>query len=55
MLPINRILCPTDFSAVANVNDPDNQTPILLDDIIAAAAKIEPSLQRLIVDVLKTV
>jgi len=42
------------FSAVANVNDPDNFTPILLDDIIKAAQEIEPGLQELIKKVLST-
>ena len=42
------------FSAVANVNDPDNFTPILLDDIIKAAQEIEPGLQELIKEVLST-
>jgi purine-nucleoside phosphorylase len=36
------------LSAVANVNDPDNFTPILLDDILKAAQEIEPALQKLI-------
>jgi purine-nucleoside phosphorylase len=42
------------LSAVANVNDPDNFAPILLDDIIKAAQKIEPGLQELIKKVLST-
>jgi purine-nucleoside phosphorylase len=42
------------LSAVANVNDPDNFTPILLDDIIKAAQEIEPGLQELIKKVLST-
>jgi len=42
------------LSAVANVNDPDNFTPILLDDIIKAAQEIEPGLQELIKEVLST-
>ena len=42
------------LSAVANVNDPDNFTPILLDDIIKAAQKIEPGLQELIKKFLST-
>jgi len=42
------------ISAVANVNDPDNFTPILLDDIIKAAQEIEPGLQELIKEVLST-
>ena len=36
------------LSAVANVNDPDNFAPILLDDIIKTAQKIEPTLQELV-------
>ena len=43
------------FSAVANVNDPDNFTPILLDDIIRAAQEMEPGLQKLIKEVLRTI
>ena len=42
------------LSAVANVNDPDNFVPILLDDIIKAAQEIEPGLQELIKEVLNT-
>jgi purine-nucleoside phosphorylase len=40
------------LSAVANVNDPDNFQPILLDEIIRAAQEIEPKLQELIKTVL---
>jgi purine-nucleoside phosphorylase len=40
------------LSAVANVNDPDNFEPILLEDIIMAAQRIEPELQNLIREVL---
>lgn len=36
------------LSVVANVNDPDNLQPILLDDIIDTAQKTEPLLQQLI-------
>jgi len=43
------------LSAVANVNDPDNFSPILLDDIIRAAAEIEPAMQMLIREVLKVI
>jgi purine-nucleoside phosphorylase len=43
------------LSAVANVNDPDNFTPILLDDIIKAARQIEPGLQELIKEVLNSI
>ena len=41
------------LSAIANINDPDNFAPILLDDIIRAAEDIEPGLQALIREVLK--
>lgn len=40
------------LSAIANVNDPDNFTPILLEEILATAAEIEPRLQQLIVEIL---
>lgn len=43
------------LSAVANVNDPDNFQPILLDDIINAAQEIEPKLQELIKAVIKVI
>jgi len=36
------------LSVVANVNDPDNFTPILLDDIVRAAGRAEPRLQQLV-------
>ncbi len=42
------------LSAVANVNDPDNFAPILLDDIIKTSEEIEPALQTLIREVLKS-
>jgi purine-nucleoside phosphorylase len=41
------------LSAVANVNDPDNFAPILLDDVIRAAGEIKPSLQKLITEVVE--
>jgi purine-nucleoside phosphorylase len=40
------------LSVVANVNDPDDFTPILLDDIINTAQEIEPGLQKLIKEIL---
>jgi len=43
------------LSAVANVNDPDNFIPILLDDIIKAAQEIEPGLQELIKEILSAI
>jgi len=43
------------LSAVANVNDPDNFVPILLDDIIKAAREIEPGLQELIKAILRAI
>lgn len=41
------------LSAIANVNDPDNFSPILLDDIIKAAGDIEPAMQKLVTRVLE--
>lgn len=41
------------LSVVANVNDPNNLQPILLDDIIQTAAKTEPILQELISEIIK--
>ena len=43
------------LSAVANVNDPDNFIPILLDDIIKAAQEIEPGLQELIKEISRAI
>jgi purine-nucleoside phosphorylase len=40
------------ISAVANVNDPDNFKPILLEDILAMSRQIEPQLQRLVKEIL---
>ncbi len=40
------------LSVVANVNDPDDLQPILLDDIVAAAKEAEPRLQSLIIETL---
>ncbi len=40
------------LSVVANVNDPDNFQPILLEDIIASARRAEPRLQQLILHIL---
>ena len=40
------------ISAVANVNDPDNFKPILLEDILAMSRQIEPQLQRLVKELL---
>ena len=39
------------LSVVANVNDPDNLQPILLDDIIQTAQNTEPILQKLIAEI----
>ena len=40
------------ISAVANVNDPDNFKPILLEDILSMSEQIEPALQKLVTKVL---
>ncbi len=41
------------LSVVANINDPDNFEPILLDDIVRAAGRAEPRLQELILEVIR--
>ncbi|MBA7626501.1 Purine nucleoside phosphorylase 1 [subsurface metagenome] len=41
------------ISVIANVNDPDNFQPILIEDIIAQARKTEHRLERLLVAFLK--
>ncbi len=43
------------LSVVANVNDPDNFEPILLEDVIAAAAEAEPKLKQLIIEILSNI
>lgn len=43
------------LSVVANVNDPDNFTPILIEDIVKAARRAEPRMQRLIIGILKEI
>ena len=43
------------ISAVANVNDPDNFKPILLEDILAMSRQIEPEIRKLVEEVLLTV
>jgi purine-nucleoside phosphorylase len=40
------------LSVVANVNDPDNMQPILLEEIVQNAAKTEPVLQELISEII---
>lgn len=40
------------LSVVSNVNDPDNFQPIILEDILETAAKVEPMLQKLIFNIL---
>ncbi|WLE97421.1 MAG: purine-nucleoside phosphorylase [Candidatus Electrothrix communis] len=41
------------LSVVANVNDPDNFIPILLDDIVEAANQAEPILQKMILEIVQ--
>jgi purine-nucleoside phosphorylase len=43
------------LSVVANVNDPENFDPILLDDIIRAANRAQPRLQQLIREIVQGV
>ena len=40
------------LSVVANVNDPDNLQPILLDDIVRTARETEPILQDLVAEII---
>lgn len=40
------------LSVVSNVNDPDNFVPIVLEDIIDAAARVEPQLKKLVAEIL---
>lgn len=41
------------LSVVANVNDPDNLAPILIEDIVAAAQRAEPRLQQLVLEIVR--
>jgi purine-nucleoside phosphorylase len=41
------------LSVIANVNDPDNLAPILIEDIVAAAKQAEPRLQQLVAEVVR--
>ena len=41
------------LSVVANVNDPDNFIPILLEDIVEAANQAEPKLQKMIFEIVQ--
>lgn len=41
------------LSVVANVNDPDNFVPILLEDLVRAAQAVEPRLQQLILEIIR--
>ena len=43
------------LSVVANVNDPDNFVPILLEDIVEAANQAEPKLQKMILEIVQEV
>lgn len=43
------------LSVVSNINDPDNFQPIILEDIIETAEKVEPQLEQLIVEILANI
>ncbi|OGQ95492.1 MAG: purine-nucleoside phosphorylase [Deltaproteobacteria bacterium RIFOXYD12_FULL_57_12] len=43
------------LSVVANVNDPDNFAPILIDDIISKAKEIEPRFLQLVAEVVRSI
>jgi purine-nucleoside phosphorylase len=41
------------LSVIANVNNPDNLAPILIEDIVAAAQRAEPRLQQLVAEIVR--
>jgi purine-nucleoside phosphorylase len=41
------------LSVVANVNNPDNLAPILIEEIVAAAQRAEPRLQQLVAEIVR--
>jgi purine-nucleoside phosphorylase len=41
------------ISVIANVNNPDNLTPIRIEEIVAAAQQAEPRLQQLVTEVVR--
>ncbi|MFH2123832.1 MAG: purine-nucleoside phosphorylase [Pseudomonadota bacterium] len=43
------------LSVISNVNDPDKMQPIILEEIIAAAAMVEPQLERLIIEIIRRI
>jgi purine-nucleoside phosphorylase len=43
------------LSVVANINDPDNFIPILLEDIVEAANQAEPKLQKIILEIVQEI
>jgi purine-nucleoside phosphorylase len=43
------------LSVISNVNDPDRMQPIILEEIIAAAAAVQPQLERLIIEVIRRI
>ncbi len=43
------------LSVVANINDPDNFIPILLEDIVEAAKQAEPRLQKMILEIVQEI
>ena len=43
------------LSVVANINDPDNFIPILLEDIVEAANQAEPKLQKMILAIVQEI
>jgi purine-nucleoside phosphorylase len=42
------------LSVISNVNDPDNLQPIILEEIIAAAEAVEPQLERLVIEIIRS-
>lgn len=43
------------LSVISNVNDPDKMQPIILEEIIAAAGMVEPQLERLVIEIIRSI
>lgn len=43
------------LSVISNVNDPDRMQPIILEEIIAAANAVEPQLERLVLEIIRSI
>jgi len=43
------------LSVISNVNDPDRMQPIILEEIIAAAAAVGPQMERLVLEIIRRI